>query len=184
MKRQHVEAWLRSTYPGETLQAYLVGGPVNGGALDASDSLGSRHRADLQVHIEGRGLDAGRRIAPHSNLCAVVSDGRLAVSTIGGLIGVRPRHLVTSAPRGEFRCEWWINDESEAPSAAYCNVLSFFPDGSWVALGAAIKLLGRTVAASALADEFTAALGADGARIDWREPPPSSRPTRLDRPVC
>lgn len=171
MKRQHVETWLRTALPGETLQAYLVGGPVNGGTMDASDSPGSRHPADLHVHLEARDLDASRRLAPYANLCAVLTEHQLAVATIGGLVGARPKQLLQAAPRGEFRCEWWVNDVSDRPAAAYCNVLCFFSDGSWAALGAGTKLLGKTVAASALAAEFIAALGPDGVQIDWQNPP-------------
>jgi hypothetical protein len=177
MKRHHVEAWLQATVPGESLVAYLVGGPTNGSSMDASDSPGSRHPADLQVHLEHRGLDPTRRLAPYANLCAVLGEQGLAVATLGGFLGARPKQLLQVAPRGRFRCEWWINDESDAPSASYYNLLCLFADGSWAALGTTTKSLGRTVAAVALADEFTAALGPDGVRIDWRDPPPSSSGT-------
>lgn len=130
MKREKVESWLEATLPGDTLRAYLLGGPVNGGTMDGSDSglPSSRHPADLDAH--------------------------LAVATVGGHFGARPKHLLHTAPRGEFRCEWWVNDVTERLAATYCNVLCFFSDGSW----------------AALVEPFVAALGPDGHQIDWRDP--------------
>ena len=168
VKRQKVDAWLVGVAPGESLVEYLAGGPANGESLDASDSPGSRHPADLQVQVGLRGLDADRRIAPYSNLCAVLTSRRLLIANLGGAWGARPKDLLQEAPRGGFLCEWWINDVSEAPSAAYFNAVFRFRDGAWAALGCATKLLGRTVAAAADAERFVAALGADGTQIDWR----------------
>ncbi len=89
---------------------------------------------------------------------------------MGGLIGVRPKELLASAPRGGFRCEWWINDVSDAPASAYCNLVIRFDDGSWAGLGVATKLLGRVVTSGELARDVIAALGSDAAEIDWRTP--------------
>ncbi|MCB0955848.1 MAG: hypothetical protein R2694_20735 [Ilumatobacteraceae bacterium] len=168
MKRQKVEAWLVGVAPGDSLVEYLTGGPANGGSMDGSDWVVSRHPADLQVQIGLRGLDPDRRIAPYSNLCAVLTPRRLLIATLGGAWGARPKDLLHDAPRGGFGCEWWINDASEAPAAAYFNAVFRFHDGAWAAFGCGIKLLGRTVAAAADAERFVAALGGDGMQIDWR----------------
>jgi hypothetical protein len=168
MKREKVDAWLREIAPGEPLVECLVGGPINGESMDASDSPGSRHPADLQVQVGMRGYDPVRRIAPFSNLCAALTPSRLLIASVGGMWGARPKDLLCEAERGDFTCEWWINDVSEAPFHAYYNAVFRFRDGSWAALGCATKLLGKTVAAAADAERFREALGADGVNIDWR----------------
>ena len=169
MKRDKVEAWLRDVAPGEALVERLLGGPANGESMDASDSPGSRHPADLQVQVALRGYDPARRIAPYSNLCAVLTANRVLIASVGGMWGARPKDRLSEAPRGEFTCEWWINDASEAPLNAYFNAVFRFSDGSWAALGCATKLLGKSVAAAADAESFRTALGADGVAIDWRQ---------------
>ncbi|MFN7151012.1 MAG: hypothetical protein ACK4V6_16230 [Microthrixaceae bacterium] len=174
MKRQHVDGWFSQQFPGEVVAGFVVGGPANGNSLDASDSPASRHPADLQTHIVNRRLDDQMRVWPAGNVCAVLSEERLALASVGGMIAARPKDLLRSEPRGGFRCEWWRNSESEAPTAEYWNMLFFFPDGSWAALGAATKLLGRATKARALAEEFTTALGSDATQIDWSIPPGSS----------
>lgn len=118
MKRQHVETWLRSTHPGETLRAYLVGGPANGDSMDASDAPGSRHRADLQVHVAGRQLDVERRIAPYSNLCAVVSERALALATNSSAYSDSGGRSTPTTPRPGTRsanARWMSATASKSP---------------------------------------------------------------------
>lgn len=157
---------MASAAPGESLVAFLLGTPTNGDTMEAS-----HHPAALQVQVGVRGYDAGRRIAPYSNLCAVLTDRQVLIASLGGAWGVRPKDVLHAAARGDFRCEWWVNDASEGPGASYLNIVFHFRDGSWAALGVATKLLGRTVAGAALAEEFLSALGSAGGAIDWRATP-------------
>ena len=168
MKREKVEAWIREVAPGESLVAFLVGGPVNGGVGDGTDSIGSDHAADLHIQAQRLGWDPARRISPVANLAAVLTERQLLLASIGGMWGARPKDLLHAAPRGQFRAWWWINDASAAPAATFANLLVAFADGSWAGLGAATKLMGKTVAAAAEAERFLEALGPDGSMHDWR----------------
>ncbi|MEZ5098385.1 MAG: hypothetical protein R3C15_00940 [Thermoleophilia bacterium] len=165
MKRERVEVWMREAARDESLEAFLLGQPAIGGDTDAP---ATRHPADLQVQLELRGYDPERRIAPYSNLIAVLTDRRVLIASVGGMWGARPKEVLHAAARGDFRCEWWINDASEAPANVYFNAVFHFPDGAWAAMAAATKLLRRTVAAAALTEELVSALGSDGVELDWR----------------
>ena len=170
MKRTHVTGWADGHLPGETIEAYVPGGPLNGATVDGSNSPGPGHPADLQNQVALRELDEEQRVWNGlSNLCLILTERRLVVASVGGLVAVKPRELLYSSPRGEFRCEWWLNDTS--PEAWYRNWLLFFADGRWAGVGTGTRLLRKTVKAAGLSEEFTAALGVAAVEIDWRDPP-------------
>lgn len=159
IKREHIEEWVASELPGETLESHLLASKYSpqysapGVHTISSGDFGDTERANV---IESMDLDPDKRIGflVQSTVYAL-TDRQLLIGRRGGFRD-RPKEVLHAGPREGLTVHWY-DGRSEAGNQ-FRHFVFVFADGMWRGDRTGIKALGRVPKANN-ADHFIEALG-------------------------
>ncbi len=152
-KQDHVESWLTSTAPGESLVSYVATqlGRIDTGQTGVTSSHGDRQR---DAFANSLGLETPYGSGLNTTFYAL-TDRSLLLGTRSGMRN-RPKDLLTSASIDQVTLYWF--DHDEGGGNRFRHFVTDFGDGTMRVDRTGLTVLGK-VLKSSTADAFVQALG-------------------------
>ena len=158
-KREHVEKWLATQFPGERLVSMVATGvwsiSYTGAQLDAP-------KADRLLELRrSLGLNDELRVgAGYATTFYALTESQIILGTRSDFLN-RPKDLLYAAPIDGFMLHWF--DDTDGPNRSRYFITEF-GDGKWRSDRTGLTALGNPIKGST-ANEFIQALGSHATQV-------------------